>query len=58
MQPITLIAQTTQPDPWKPYENPGKKPRPNIPEPATYLAISLCLLIVALARWQRRGNKP
>jgi hypothetical protein len=51
-----LIAQsTTQParDPWQPYH---KKPRPNIPEPATYLAISLCLAIVLLARWQRRGR--
>ncbi len=51
------IAQSTQPDPdpWQPY---AKKPKPGIPEPATYLAISLCLAIVLLARWQRRGNKP
>ena len=57
----TLIAYTTiaaQPgrDPWQPYEKGKKPPKHPIPEPATYLAITIAILIVLLARWGR-GRK-
>ena len=57
----SLIAYTTiaaQPgrDPWQPYEKGKKPPHPVIPEPATYLAITIAFLIVLLAR-RGRGRK-
>lgn len=57
MHDTYLCTTLAQADPWKPYDNPGKKPKPSIPEPMTYLGITLALLIVLAARWGR-ATKP
>lgn len=51
-----FLAQQPR-DPWQPYgPGHGKKPHP-IPEPMTAFGLILCLLLVLVARWQRRGHR-
>jgi hypothetical protein len=51
---LFTIAQT---DPWKPYDNPGKKPpKPGVPEASDYgvVFMFICLVIVIAWRYELR----
>jgi len=52
MHDTYLCTTLAQADPWQPYAK--KKPKPSIPEPMTYLGITLALLIVLATRWGRK----